>query len=235
MLNQCPIAVVDLETDSLCEKGGDICQIACTVIHPRSLEIIPGSEFSSLMRPTLLMTGATAQEIESNWERAQPAFRVNKLKREDLEKAPLPEHVWKSFCNHIDKYWAEGKRKDKMSKPFLAGHNIPFDLKWMQEYANRYGPVDKEGNLNLFNPRFLIDSMQIGFLWWENSYEPENLKLDTFRQYLGIVEDGHDALVDIRTTANIIIRFLKLHREFGKKVKFKGAFAARTENKNGKG
>jgi hypothetical protein len=38
-------------------------------------------------------------------------------------------------------------------------------------------------------------------------------------------EGAHDALKDVKDTAEIMIRFLKLHRKLGEKVKFKGSFA----------
>jgi DNA polymerase III epsilon subunit-like protein len=67
--------------------------------------------------------------------------------------------------------------------------------------------------------------MNVVFYWFENSNELKNYTLDNLREYLGISKEGaHDALKDVQDTANILIRFMKLHRNIAKKVKFKGSF-----------
>ena len=45
------------------------------------------------------------------------------------------------------------------------------------------------------------------------------------REHLGISKDGdHDSLKDVKDCAAILIRFLRLHRKLGSKIKFKGSF-----------
>jgi hypothetical protein len=49
--------------------------------------------------------------------------------------------------------------------------------------------------------------------------------MDNLRDYLGISKDGaHDALKDVKDSAEILIRFLKLYRNMANKVKFKDSF-----------
>ena len=46
------------------------------------------------------------------------------------------------------------------------------------------------------------------------------------RDYMGIDKEGsHDALKDVKDTANMMIRFLKLHRALAPKTQFEKAFA----------
>jgi DNA polymerase III epsilon subunit-like protein len=67
--------------------------------------------------------------------------------------------------------------------------------------------------------------MNVIFYWFESNSELKNYTLDNLREYLGISKEGaHDALKDVKDTAEILIRFLKLHRNLGKKVKFKDSF-----------
>ena len=49
--------------------------------------------------------------------------------------------------------------------------------------------------------------------------------MDAMREYFGMVAEGsHQADKDAEDTANLIIKFLKLHRHYVPKVKFKGSF-----------
>ena len=53
--------------------------------------------------------------------------------------------------------------------------------------------------------------------------------MDYMRDYFGMSdhskENAHDALQDVKDTANLMIKFLKLQRGLLKKVKFEKAFA----------
>jgi DNA polymerase III epsilon subunit-like protein len=67
--------------------------------------------------------------------------------------------------------------------------------------------------------------MNLVFYWFENNSDLKSYTLDSLRDYFGISKDGaHDALKDVRDTAEIIIRFLKLHRSLSQKIKFKNSF-----------
>ena len=46
------------------------------------------------------------------------------------------------------------------------------------------------------------------------------------RDYLGISKEGaHDAMKDVNDCAAMLIRFLRLHRNEAKKIKFRNSFA----------
>ena len=73
--------------------------------------------------------------------------------------------------------------------------------------------------------------MNLMFYWFEQNNDIKSYTLDTVRDYFGIPKEGaHDALKDVKDTADIIIRFMKLHRNLSKKIKFKGSFL---DNNNG--
>jgi DNA polymerase III epsilon subunit-like protein len=225
VINTNTIFVFDFESLGLDPINTDPVQIAGLAIDPRSLDIIPGSEFNSLMRPIKTMTG-TPTEVKTKWINAAKALDINKKKREDLEKAPLPQHVWKNFCNHVGRYNTGGKKNDKWTRPIAAGHNIQgFDLLFVDTLCKAYGPLDNEGKPKLFNPRTILDTLNLCFLWFENTSEPASLGMDILREYFGVSKDGsHDALNDCKITAQLLIRFLKVHRYYANKVKFKGSF-----------
>ena len=53
--------------------------------------------------------------------------------------------------------------------------------------------------------------------------------MDYLREYMGFPQESkdnaHDALQDVKDTANLLIGFMKLYRKFSPQVKFEKAFA----------
>ena len=50
--------------------------------------------------------------------------------------------------------------------------------------------------------------------------------MDSMRDLLGVPKDNaHDALQDVKDTANLLIAFMKLYRKMSPKIKFEQAFA----------
>ena len=71
----------------------------------------------------------------------------------------------------------------------------------------------------------MFDLDEIMLLWFENSDDMPNMKMDTIRDHFGMSKaNAHDALVDVEQTGDLIIHFLKLHRSIYPKVKFKDSF-----------
>ena len=112
------------------------------------------------------------------------------------------------------------------SAPIAAGYNInKFDLKIIHRLSEKYKNIEaKENASNLFYPRDVVDIMNLVFYWFEN-LDIKSYSLDNIRDYLGIDKTGaHDAVKDVIDSANILIRFLRLHRNLSSKIKFKGSF-----------
>ena len=69
--------------------------------------------------------------------------------------------------------------------------------------------------------------MNLMFYWFESNQDLKSYTLDSVRDYFGISKTGaHDALKDVKDTAELIVRFMKLHRNLGQKIKFKDSFTA---------
>lgn len=213
-MNTRDLVVFDFETGdkdvSLFERGEgcEPIQIAAVVINARRLTII--GEFESLMRP--LQPELLKDE----------ALAVNKKDRAVLATAPHPEMVWKDFSNFVNKY---NFKKTPFFSPIPCGFNIRnFDMPIVNRLCQLYGPLDKKtGKQGLFSSFNMWDLADDVFRWFENSKALPNSKLDTLRDYFGISKEGaHDALVDCRTTAEIIIKYMRLYRYMMPKVKFEG-------------
>lgn len=229
MANSQKICVFDLETDG---SNPDVCspvQIAAVIVDPFRLEIIKDSEFNISLQPSAIeenpkyayessdildfhakVKGCSKDDVLSSWRTFQKQ-----------------EHGWKMFLSYLEMYHIRSDKKSCFTAPIAAGYNIGrFDLRIIERLSTKYGNLNKENRSNLFYPRDVIDVMNLVFYWFEGNSELKNYTLDNLRDYLGISKDGaHDALKDVKDTAEIMIRFLKLHRNLGSKVKFRGSFA----------
>lgn len=232
MINYNKICVFDFETDGSNPQSCSPVQIAAVMIDPLQLEIIDGSEFNANFKPEVL-------ENNDNYKYETDILdfhsKVRGCSTEEVLKSwytyPKQEHTWQMFTNYLEKYHSRSSKKSQFSAPIAAGYNINrFDLHIVDRLSKKYGNLNKEKRTDLFYPRDVIDAMNLIFYWFENNNDLESYTLDNLRDYLGISKVGaHDALKDVKDTAAIIIRFLKLHRSIGQKVQFKNSFAANNE------
>ena len=139
---------------------------------------------------------------------------------------PAQEHSWKMFTDYLYKYHTRSSKKSQFSAPIAAGYNIyRFDLPIIDRLSKKYGNTNKENKTDVFFPRDVIDIINLVFYWFEHNSELKSYTLDSLRDYFGISKDGaHDAVKDIRDSAEILIRFMKLHRRLANSIKFKDSF-----------
>jgi len=228
MANKQKICVFDLETDGTDPTICEPVQIAAIMIDPISLEIIKDSEFNINCKPPIL-----DEDKDYGYEDSDVLEFHAKVSNSSKDKVlaqwkdyPKQSSSWKMFVSYLEKYHTRSTRKNQFSAPIAAGYNINrFDLKILDRLSRKYKNVNKEGNSSLFYPRDVVDIMNILFYWFESNNELEKYTLDHFRDYVGISKEGaHDALKDVKDSAEILIRFLKLHRNLSKKIKFRNSF-----------
>lgn len=228
MPNRQKICVFDFETDGSDPDKCSPVQVAAVIVDPRKLEIIPDSEFNITLMPEVLektpeyeygdsdvldfhakVKGSSKDKILAEWKTYQKQ-----------------EVGWKMFTSYLDMYHIRSDKKSCFTAPIACGYNINrFDLKIIERLSQKYDNLNKEGRSSLFYPRDVLDIMNVVFLWFESNNELKNYTLDHLREYMGISkENAHDALKDVKDTAEIMIRFLKLHRNLSQKIKFRGSF-----------
>lgn len=209
MINYSTFICFDFETSGANPEIDLPTEIAGKAYNSRSLEPIPGAEFSSLCNPP------EDVKIEPK------ALEVSKLTLEEVRAAPSLEVIWKQFCAWVEKF---NYKKDKWNAPIACGQNIDgFDLPIAKHCNKRFGP--KKQDTILFSTFRSVDLLDLLFPWFENSNDLKNYKLDTIREYLGMSTIGsHEALKDVQDTGGIIMRILKLHRGLYPKVGFKDSF-----------
>jgi DNA polymerase III epsilon subunit-like protein len=227
MINYNKICVFDFETDGIDPTKCSPVQIAAIMIDPITLDIIPDSEFNIFFKPEVL-------EKDSNYVYQTDILdfhaKVRGSTKEEILKQwldyPSQQQSWKMFVEYLTKYHSRSSKKSHFSAPIAAGYNIHrFDLKIIDRLSQKYGDTNKEGNNNIFFQRDVLDIMNLVFYWFEQNSDLKSYSMDNLRDYLGISKDGaHDALKDVKDSAEILIRFLKLYRNMASKVKFKDSF-----------
>jgi len=227
-MNYNKICVFDFETDGSNPEECSPVQLAAIMIDPINLEIIPNSEFSCNFKPEVMEKDP---EYEYKTDILDFHAKVKGCSKEDVyaewQTYPKQKVAWKMFVDYLDKYHTRSTKKSQFSAPIAAGYNIyRFDLPIINRLSKKNKNVNKEGNSNIFYPRDVVDMINLVFYWFNHNNELKSYKLDTLREYFGISKDGaHDAIKDVKDTADILIRFMKLHRNLSEKVKFKGSFA----------
>lgn len=227
MINYNKICVFDFETDGSDPRECSPVQIAAVIVDPLTLEIVPGSEFNINFKPEVL-------EKDDNYVYTTDILDFHAKVKGCAKEAVLAEwrdypkqqQSWKVFVDYLDKYHTRSSKKSQFSAPIAAGYNIfRFDLKIIDRLSQKYDNVNKEKTSCLFYPRDVIDVMNLIFYWFEHNSELKSYTMDSLREYFGIDSKGsHDAIKDVKDTAEIMIRFLRLHRNLAEKVKFKDSF-----------
>jgi len=210
-MNSNTIVVFDFETGSLDINKCEVIQVAAMAINRKNLEPIKDAVFETLIKP---------RDFNNLQDEA---LAVNKKTREELKNAPNIDVVWKKFIDFLAMF---NSGKGNMTAPIPAGKNIRhFDMPIFQRICSELGYVDKNGNQSWFNRRNMYDLDEIMMLWFDNTTVLQNYKMDTLRDFFGMSKaNAHDALTDVIQTSDVILHFLKLHRNIFPKIKFKDAF-----------
>jgi DNA polymerase III epsilon subunit-like protein len=214
------IIVFDFETGGRNPLRCQPTQIGAIALDGRNFQ--KKGEFNSMMRPIIDDDKAIAAGVDPLEDEA---LKVTGQTREALAKAPLPKGVWKKFCAFVDKYNWKGT---PYFAPIPCGFNIiGYDLPIVDRLCEQYGPWDdKKQKQNLFSQLFIYDVMQDVKLWTEGDPNIKSISMDSLREIMGLSkENAHDALQDVKDTANIFIKLQKSRRAVYRNMKFEKAFA----------
>ena len=222
-MNKNKICVFDFETDGRDVETLNPVQLAAVIIDPRKLELVKKAEFNSFMRPEDIdkKNYVDKNRATIEWHANIRSCTVDEI-LELWKSAPPQKNVWENFIEFLSKFHKAGQRKTKFSAPIACGYNInKFDLPIVERLCAKHSK-SKE----IFHPRDKLDLMHWMFPWFENSVEVTSYSMDNMREYLGMSNaNAHDALQDVKDTASLLCRFLRLYRRTAKMVKFKGSFA----------
>lgn len=214
------IIVFDFETGGRNPLRCQPTQIAAIALDGRNFRL--KGEFNSMMRPILDDDKALKAGVDPIEE---GALKVTGQTRSQLAKAPLPKGVWKKFVTFVNKYNWKGT---PYFAPIPAGFNIlGYDMKIVDRLCKEYGPYDdKRESQKLFHQIYKIDVMDDVWLWTEGDPDVKSISMDSLRERMGLSsENSHDALQDVKDTANIFIKLQRSRRAVYRNMKFEKAFA----------
>lgn len=214
------IILFDFETGSRNPYITQPTQLAALALDGRTLKL--KGTFNSEIKPIL----NDEEAIKLNLAPVeQEALNKTRKTREALAQAPELKTVWKKFTAFVEKYNWQGS---SFFAPIPAGFNIiGFDMIIIDRLCREYGPYDTKTNKQkLFNPIYKIDLMDNVFMWTEGDPNVKSISMDSLRDRMGLSkENAHDALQDVKDTANILIKFMKTHRAVYRNLKLDKAFA----------
>lgn len=212
--------VFDFETGSRNGHTTQPTQIAALALDGRNLAV-KGS-FNSEIKPILDDDEAIAAGVDPIED---GALKVTNKTREGLAKAPSLKSVWNKFTKFVDQYNWKG---EPFFAPIPVGYNIiGFDMLIINRLCEEFGPWDKGRRQNkLFSKVHKVDLMDNMFMWTEGDPSIRSISMDTLRERMGLsTENAHDALQDVKDTANIFIKMLKTHRAVYQNIELDKAFA----------
>ena len=214
------IIVFDFETGSRNPYRTQPTQLAALALDGRNLKL--KGTFNSEIRPILDDQKAIELRLDPLEDEA---LKITRKTREGLAKAPLLKTVWKKFVAFVEQHNWQGS---SFFAPIPAGFNIiNFDMVIIDRLCREYGPLDeKRGTQKLFHQIYKIDVMDNLFMWTEGDPNVKSISMDSMRERMGLSkENAHDALQDVKDTANILIKFMKTHRTVYRNLKIEKAFA----------
>lgn len=176
------ILYFDTETTGIDSKLHEIVQIAGIIeINGEIVE-----EFNFNAQPT-------------NWDNISPeALAVTKKTIDDLKAYPLPGEALSALKAILEKYV---DKYDKSDKFYPAGHNVTFDMEFLNAFWKKHG--DKYGTGAYQNWRCLDTRILANFMIVHGLINPLTVKLEDLCKIYEIPLDAHDALNDIRATRTL--------------------------------
>ena len=225
--------VFDFETDGKDPYTCSPVQLAAMALDPFNLEIVENSQFCSDMRPEReiiddegnkkIVTPLQEEYLTIPGVADTLAWHcgIQKKSQEEVlnrwKTAPDQKTVWSLFSKYIYKY---NTKRTQWQAPYAAGMNIKnFDL----IISNRLN--EKYNIKTMFNHEYTdIRDWAFHALRWDSSLKSRSM--DNLRKYLGMSGDNaHDALKDVKDSAQIISRYMKFYKNVFNNTKYKGCMS----------
>lgn len=148
----------------------------------------------------------------TRWDKIDPgALATTGVSIETLKTYQTPALMYYQLSRLLSKYISKYTRMP--DKFYPAGHNVEFDLKFLDAFLRQHGDANMKqwGALTYQNYR-AIDSRGLANFHFFNGHLQElpDVKLGTLCKHFGIEIDAHDALSDIRATRNLIGKFREI-------------------------
>lgn len=128
---------------------------------------------------------------------SKKALECNGLTMEEIRKFPLPEVGYRQFKAILDKYVDKYDRGDKF---YTVGQNVGFDIGFIDTFFHKLGDRYSGSYFHYHK----IDLIAITTLMKiAGRITLPNMKLETVMKELGVGEQTHDALDDVRAVRDV--------------------------------
>jgi DNA polymerase-3 subunit epsilon len=192
------ILYFDCETTGINPAINEITQLAMIIeVDGQSVE-----EVNIRMQPT-------------RWHSIDPAaIKTTGISIEELKTFQTPAEGYAQITSILGKYIPKyTKLPDKF---YPAGHNVTFDLQFLDAFLKQHGDESHKqwGALNYQNYR-AIDTRTIANFYMVQGVIPKlsDTKLGTLCDYFGIKINAHDAFSDIRATRMLVAKLAEVLHE----------------------
>lgn len=212
--------IFDFETGSRNPFKTQPTQIAALALDGRNFAV--KGQFNSEIQPIL----DDEKAIEAGLDPVEDeALKITKKTRDNLATAPSLKSVWDKFTKFVSQYNWKG---DAFFNPIPVGFNIiSFDMVIINRLCQEFGPWDKDRQQQkIFSRVYKFDIMDNIFAWTESDPSVRSISMDSLRERMGLnTDNAHDALQDVKDSANIFIKLMKTHRAVYQNMNFDKAFA----------
>lgn len=196
-----PFVICDFETSGLKSIKNAITEVAMIAIRGDTLE--------EICRHEAYMEYAYSTSLEYD----QKALDITGIKIEDLVELGLKPKEFMDKMLEVFKA-ANETASGKFSKTIIVGHNITFDIDFLNALAkltktdlSKYllGRTTHDG---FFEPIY-IDTCNLARMKWQDDEQMENFKLDTSIEKAGFeLADAHRAMNDVIGNKELFISFI---------------------------
>ena len=193
MSEKCFFLILDTETGGLDPKRHKLLEIGAAIFDSEGKKI---DEFHALLSPN----------DEEQKRQTLYAMKVNRCYKRygphtpELSNKDIADHFVRWLLDSAEKY-----------SPILAGQNIQFDQKFINEFLEKHG---YENWSELFGPHTLDTIVLAKALQLCGLVRTKRLNLTALAEEFGIVNpDAHTAMADTETTALVLIKILNLLKQ----------------------
>lgn len=163
----------------------------------------------------VVINGVMKEEVNwrcqpTNWDAIEPgALEATGVSIEQLKTFQPPEAMFKDIIAFFDRYVSKFDYAE--DKFYPAGHNVQFDLGFLDAFVKKYGNEDQKkwGITSYQNWRSLDSRVLANFFLAKKKLHTADAKLGTLCKHYHIPIDAHDAMSDIRATRALIQRMME--------------------------
>lgn len=201
--------VTDTETTGLDPKVNEVVEIAAEALNSWDLEPHHAGKFHIYIKPQRpeVAQADAIKLIGDVWGKAQT-------------EGVHPKVAWQKYAEWVN---SVNDEKNVFNRPFMVGHNVPFDKAFIEEsmLANKIVKDSSEFPWH-FNT---IDTMTFYFGLFESDPNVKNFRLDSLLRSLGIARKtgNHNAAEDVELTTIAFKRMMLFFREARKRMAVRGA------------